>query len=553
MKWIASVRNLFCISVVSLDRGVNRSECLKNPDVDEIMAMAALIHGPGEEFMMKFTKVRFLLIPIIICFCATAYAQKLQLDIEEHILDNGLKILMLEKHDVPIVSLRVVYKVGSANERPGITGASHLFEHMMFKGTDIFGTRDYEKEKPLLKKEEELIIKIEAENAKGTKVNKETVTLLESELQDLWKRQKELIIKDEMWSIYLKNGATGLNAATSSDATFYYCDLPSNRFELWAFMESDRMQNLVLREFYSERDVVMEERRLRTENSPFGLLFEQLNAAAFTAHPYGWPVIGWMSDLKNIKKSEVAQYFKQYYSPNNAVIVAVGDINPEEVIGLVERYFGDIPRQPPSPEVTTKEPKQIGERRVYVEYDANPVLSIAYHKPAIGHLDQYVFDVIEALLSSGRTSRLYKSLIEDKQIAVMAHAYGGPSKFADTFLFFCTPRSPHTAEDVEMAIYEELDKLKTTPVTGHELQKIKNQLEADFIRSLESASGLASRIASYEAIQGWGYINTLVENTLSVTPEDIMRVANKYFTKTNRTVGILVKKEKGNTNEKKES
>ncbi|MCP5004230.1 MAG: insulinase family protein, partial [Planctomycetes bacterium] len=354
--------------------------------------------------MMKFTKIKILLIPIILCCCATAYAQKLQLDVQEHVLQNGLKILMLEKHDVPIVSLRVVYKVGSANERPGITGASHLFEHMMFKGTEIFGIKDYEAEKPLLEKEEELIVKINAEHKKGTSASKGTAALLEKQLQDVWKRQKGLIIKDEMWSIYLKNGATGLNASTSNDATFYYCNLPSNRLELWAFMESDRMQNLVLREFYSERDVVMEERRLRTENSPVGLLIEQLNAATYTAHPYGWPVIGWMSDLENIKKSDVAQYFKQYYSPNNAVIVAVGDINPAEVIEYVESHFGDIERQPPSPEVTTKEPGQIGERRIYVEYDANPVLTIAYHKPAIGHQDQYVFDVIEAILSSGRTA-----------------------------------------------------------------------------------------------------------------------------------------------------
>jgi predicted Zn-dependent peptidase len=494
---------------------------------------------------MKIFKVRFLLVFIILFYCATSYAQKLKLDVKEHVLENGLKILILEKHDVPTVSLRIVYKVGSVNEHPGITGASHLFEHMMFKGTKIFGIKDFESERPLLEKEDELIAKIEAEKTRSDDVDKEKVELLEKELREVWKEQKELIVKDEMWSIYLKNGATGLNASTSSDATYYYCNLPANKLELWAFMESDRMRNLVLREFYSERDVVMEERRLRTENSPFGLLIEQLNAATYTAHPYGWPVIGWMSDLRNMKKEEVARYFRQYYSPNNAVIIAVGDINPGEVIRLVEKYFRDIPRQPPSPEVTTVEPRQTGERRVYVEYDANPVLSIAYHKPAVGHPDQYVFDVIEAILSSGRTSRLYKSLIEDKRIAVMAHAYGGPSKYADTFMFFCTPRSPHTAEEVEGAIYEELEKLKTTAVTEHELQKIKNQLEADFIRSLESSSGLASRIATYEAIYGWRYINTLVENTLAVTPEDIMRVANKYFTKTNRTVAILVKKEEG--------
>jgi predicted Zn-dependent peptidase len=505
---------------------------------------------------MKKFRMKIFIISVILFFCTNTFGQKLELDVREHTLDNGIKLLMLEKHDVPIVSLRIVYKVGSVNEHPGITGASHLFEHMMFKGTEIFGTKDYDSEKPLLAKEDELISDIVIEKSRGDDTDSEKLEQLQKELEEVWKTQKDLIVKDEMWSIYLKNGATGLNASTGNDATYYYCNLPANRLELWAFMESDRMKNLVLREFYSERDVVMEERRMRTENSPFGLLIEQLNAATFTAHPYGWPVIGWMSDIENMKKADVAKYFEQYYSPNNAVIVVVGDINPDEVIDLIEKYFSDIERQPAPPEVTTVEPEQRGERRVYVEYDANPVLSIAYHKPAVGHPDQYVFDVISAILSNGRTSRLYKSLIEEKRIAVMAHAYGGASRYADAFIFFSSPRHPHTAEEVEEAIYEELEKLKTTPVTGHELQKIKNQLEAGFIRSLESASGLASEISSYEAISGWRYINTLVEKTVAVTPEDIMRVANKYFTKTNRTVAILVnnkKKGKEDTHENKGS
>ena len=494
---------------------------------------------------MKKFRIKIVVISVILFFCVNTFGQKLKLDVREHTLDNGIKLLMLEKHDVPIVSLRIVYKVGSVNEHPGITGASHLFEHMMFKGTEIFGTKDYDSEKPLLVKEEELVSDITVEKSRGNETDNENLKRLQEELEAVWKEQKDLIVKDEMWSIYLKNGATGLNASTGNDATYYYCNLPANRLELWAFMESDRMKNLVLREFYSERDVVMEERRMRTENSPIGLLIEQLNAATFTAHPYSWPVIGWMSDIKNMKKAEVTKYFEQYYSPNNAVIVVVGDINPDEVVTLIEKYFGDIQRQPPPPEVTTVEPEQRGERRVYVEYDANPVLAIAYHKPAVGHPDQYVFDVISAILSNGRTSRLYKSLIEEKRMAVMAHAYGGPSKYADTFIFFSSPRHPHTAEEVEAAIYEELEKLKTTPVTDRELQKIKNQLEAGFIRSLESASGLASEISSYESISGWRYINTLVEKTVAVTPEDIMRVANKYFTKTNRTVAIIVNKKKG--------
>ncbi|MDP6433008.1 MAG: insulinase family protein, partial [Candidatus Scalindua sp.] len=223
---------------------------------------------------MKAFRMKFLLVSIALCFCTVAYGQgqKLKLDVREHTLGNGIKLLMLEKHDVPIVSLRIVYKVGSVNEHPGITGASHLFEHMMFKGTEIFGIKDYESEKPLLEMEDELISGIAVEKAKGNNADKELIKQLKDELEEVWSKQKELIVKDEMWSIYLKNGATGLNASTGNDATYYYCNLPANKLELWAFMESDRMKNLVLREFYSERDVVMEERRLRTENRPFGLL-----------------------------------------------------------------------------------------------------------------------------------------------------------------------------------------------------------------------------------------------------------------------------------------
>lgn len=486
----------------------------------------------------------------------------LKLDVKEYLLKNGLKVLILEKHDAPVISLRIVYKVGSANERPGITGVSHLFEHMMFKGSKIFGTKDYGAEKPLLEKEEQLVTTLmtlkndEAQMAQGLTSNQlkedqqkeklqKKIEKVENELAVVRNQLKELTISEEIWSIYPQHGAKGLNASTSSDLTTYYCDLPANKLELWAFIESDRMKNMVLREFYSERDVVMEERRLRTETDPTGLLMEQLDAASFTAHPYGWPTVGWMSDLKNLTKEETSEYFKKYYTPNNAVLVIVGDVNANSAIKLIEKYFGNIPGQPPPPPVKTVEPEQVGERRIYVEYDANPQLAIAYHKPAIGHPDQYVFDVIEGLLSSGRTSRLYKGLIEEKRIAVSANAYGGASKYPDSFLFFVTPRYPHTVEEDEASLYEEIEKIKTMPVDDWELQKIKNQIQADFIRNMESSSGLASMIAYYEGIYSWRYINSYVDRAIAVTKEDIMRVAKRYFTKTNRTVAILIKKEDG--------
>ncbi len=503
---------------------------------------------------MKKTLVAILsVLTCIVLFTGGLFANSLKLDVKEHVLKNGLKLLMLEKHDVPIVCVRINYKVGSVDERPGITGVSHLFEHMMFKGTKLFGTRDYSAEKSLLDREDELVLKISGEKGNGETADKKKIELLEKELEEVRKKLRDLVVKDEVFSLYLRHGAYGLNAATGTDGTYYYCDLPANKLELWAFIESDRMKNLVLREFYSERDVVMEERRLRTENSPMGLLVEQLNAITFIAHPYRWPTIGWRSDIQNITKAETEEYFKRYYAPNNAVIVMVGDFHADDAIKLVGKYFGDIPSQPAPPKVKTVEPEQQGERRVEIEFESNPYVAISYHIPAIGHPDLYALDIVSSLLSDGRTSRLYKSLIEDKRIAVMAHAYNGLGKYPDTFTFIAVPRAPHTVAEVESAFYEEIEKLKNTPATDWEMQKIKNQLEADFIRDLNSASGLANEIGQFEVLSDWRYINTFMDKLSQVTAADVMRVANKYLTKSNRTVAILVKKENNNkTKETKE-
>ncbi|MFN3533308.1 MAG: M16 family metallopeptidase [Candidatus Brocadia sp.] len=493
------------------------------------------------------------IVTFIVLFTGVAFATPLKLDVKEHVLKNGLKLLMLEKHDVPIVCVRINYKVGSVDERPGITGVSHLFEHMMFKGTKMFGTKDYAAEKPLLDREDELVMKISMEKSKEEAADRKKVETLEKELEEVRKKIRDLVVKDEVFSLYLRHGASGLNAATATDGTYYFCDLPANKLELWAFIESDRMKNLVLREFYSERDVVMEERRLRTENNPMGLLMEQLNAVTFIAHPYRWPTIGWRSDIQNITKAETEEYFKRYYAPNNAVIVMVGDFNPDDAIKLVEKYFGDIPAQPAPPKVKTVEPEQMGERRVEVVFESNPYIAISYHIPAIGHPDLYALDVVSSLLSDGRTARLYKSMIEDKRIAVMAHAYNGIGKYPDTFTFIAVPRAPHTVAEVESAFYEEIEKLKKTPPTDWELQKIKNQLEADFIRGLNSASGLANEIGYFEVLSDWRYINTFMDKLAQVTADDVMMVVNKYLTKNNRTVAILVKKEKEINNKTKET
>jgi len=492
--------------------------------------------------VISFTLINFL--AIFLCLWKL-HANPLELNVKEHVLRNGLKLLMMEKHNVPIVCLRINFRVGSVDERPGITGVSHLFEHMMFKGTKIFGTKDYAAEKPLLDKEDALVAEIAWEKGMETQ-DREKIAALEKELETTREKLRDMVVKDEIFSLYLRHGAVGLNAATSSDGTFYICDIPANKLELWAFIESDRMKNRVLREFYSERDVVMEERRLRVETSPFGALIEQLNAVTFIAHPYRLPTIGWRSDIQNVTKAETAEYFERYYSPNNAVIVIVGDFQPENAIKLVEKYFGDIPRQPDPPKVKTIEPEQKGERRIEVEFDSNPYMAISYHIPGIGHQDIYALDVLSSLLSEGRTSRLYKSMIEGKRIAVMANAGIGIGRFPETFTFYAAPRAPHTVEEVEKAFYEEVELLKTKPPSEWELQKIKNQLEASFIRSLDSSSGLAGQIGHYEILSDWRYINTFLEKVSEVTAEDVMRVAKKYLNKRNRTVAMLVKKENGN-------
>ncbi|HQO35995.1 MAG TPA: pitrilysin family protein [bacterium] len=468
-------------------------------------------------------------------------AESLRLDVQEFDLSNGLKILILERHDSPTFAAQMVFKVGSVDERPGITGVAHLLEHMMYKGTQIMGIKDYQQELPLLKGIEAVGVPLWEEKAKGEKADQQKIVTLQKKLDELQAQHRKLVLKDELWETYLKNGAAGLNASTGSDYTHYYCSIPSNRLELWCWLESDRMRSPVFREFYSERDVVTEERRRSIDNNPQGLLWEQLVGAAFIAHPYQWPVIGWMSDICTIRREEVEEFWRIHYAPNNCTLVFVGDVRPNQALPMIERYFGAIPSQPPPGRVETVEPEQRGERRVEVEFDAEPMVFLGYHKPAIDSPDQYVLDILESLLSEGRTSRLYRSLVLEKQIAVEAKAYGGPDKYPGLFIFVLVPRSPHTAADVLAAFDAEMEKMIAQPVEANELQKVKNRLRVDFIRGLETNEGLANKIAYYEGLYGWKYVNTLLENWDAITPADIQRVAGKYFIRSNRTMAQLVK------------
>ena len=488
---------------------------------------------------------------------AHAAAPSLAERVVEHTLANGLTVLMVERHQTPVVSINITFAVGGINEQVGQTGLAHLYEHMAFKGTRTVGTKDYEKEKPILDELARVETELErrqrdlARKSGGTTAEERAaIESLQKRVAELQTQASQYVVGNEMALLYQRHGGVGLNASTGKDLTRYTISLPSNRLPLWAAIEADRMANPVLREFYKERGVVMEERRLRNDDSPNGLLFETFTSLAFRAHGYGVPTIGWGSDILSLTPADTEAFFKTHYGPNRATIALVGDINPKEVIALIEQTFGKIPAAPAPPSLVTVEPEQRGERRVEVEFDAEPSIVIGYHKPGLGHPDDDVFDVIDAVLTDGLTSRLHQKLVREKRLAASVNSdanYPGV-RAPNLFIFMATPLAPHTTAEVETAIYEELERLKREPVSPKELEKVINNLDADLVRALRSNSGLASQLALYQSVAGdWRYVLKSRDKVAAVTAADVQRVATQYFTKSNRTVGVLVKKESGKT------
>lgn len=507
------------------------------------MSVSALIKKKCRNIKMK--QIRYLLILFLVALHGIASAQNLADRVVEHTYPNGLKLLMIERHTSPTVAPYILFKAGSVDESDDARGIAHMLEHMLFKGTKTIGTTDYEKEKDVLAEIDKIGDALDMEQAKGTRADAEKIAELEAALKTQQEAAKEWIVSGEYTEIYTQHGSTGFNAGTSVDYTIYTVELPSNKLELWAMLESDRLKNAVLREFYVEREAVKEERRMVVETRPGGKLYEQFMAASFTAHPYGMPIIGWPSDIAMLNRKKAEEFFRVHYAPNNSVMVIVGDINVEKTIKLIEKYFGDIPSQPLPDEVTVKEPAQEGERRIEVEFDAEPQMMIGFHKPTIPHFDDYVLDMISAILSDGRTSRFYKNIVEEG-IAVSANSINGypGARYDNLFVVSATPRSPHSTADVEEAIYTQLEKLKTEPVAEKEFKRILKQIDAGFIRALSSNAGMANQLAFYEGIAGdWRYILNWRKKMYEITPDDIMRVAQTYFKKSNRTVATLVKKE----------
>jgi predicted Zn-dependent peptidase len=500
-----------------------------------------------ELLMMKRNNIArfvFTLAAVFLLF-GHSYGFDLEKKVVKAKLKNGLTVLMLERHLSPTVSLYIRHRVGASDETEGESGAAHLLEHMMFKGTTTIGAKNYTLEKKILDEIEKTGTALDKEKLKGQKADLKIIEELSGKLIKLQDQEKKYFIPNEIDRLYTQNGGLDMNASTGQDVTTYQVSLPANKIELWARIEADRLINPVFREFYTERDVVMEERRQRVEVDPDGKLYEQFLSAAYKIHPYGRPILGWTKDITNLSPDAVKKIFAQYRAPESIVIAVVGDINPQETLKLIEKYFGRIPANNKKENMIPVEPPQTEERKVGVLFDANPMIIIGYHKPTAPAYDDYVFDVLETILTTGRTSRLYNLLVTEMGIAESVNASNGTpaTRYPNLFTIFAKPRYPHTNAELEDVFLREIEKIKTQPVTDTELAKAKNQMKMEYINNLDSNSKIASLLSYYEVLLGdYRYFSNYLNYIDKVSAADIQKAAKLYLNKGNRTIAVLNKK-----------
>ena len=479
-------------------------------------------------------------------------------------LDNGLKLLLVERHEQPAFAACLIFDVGSCNDPAGTSGIAHMFEHMMFKGSRVIGTTDFEAEWALIEQQDELRAKMNAEMNRMRLMKRRGLiddvldpkqwtpeyAAMKKHYDELLETEREYMVDNELDKIYSANGGAMLNEGTAEDMTLYFVQLPSNKLELLFWMESDRIANAIMREFYVERENVREERRLTTESTPTGKFDEAFEALFWQSHPYGRPVLGWASEVESITRDDVRSFFKVYYAPNNATLVMVGDFETDRVIELAKRYFGRIRRGAEEPPVLiTEEPKPIAERRFDGEAETNPEVRIRYHGMAIAHQDEAALDVAGELLS-GKSGRLYKRLVTAEDAAIgQPYAANSSRKYAGYFEINATVKEGREPEEVEKLILEEVDKLREGEISDYELQKVKNQVLASSIRRLKSNLGLMFQLAVYETWYDWNYINEAPRRMLEITADDVRRVVAEYLDPKTRTVAIYRTKEGTTTQE----
>ncbi len=454
------------------------------------------------------------------------------------VLANGLTLLVCERPEAPVFSFFTEVDAGSADDPQGASGLAHMFEHMAFKGSAEIGTTDYAGEELALAKVENAYATYDAEYRKRVGQDAAKLATLKKAFEDAQTKAQKYVIPNQFSEIAEQNGAVGINASTSEDSTQYFWSMPSNRLELWAYLESQRIAHPVLREFYKERDVVNEERRMRIDSAPTGRMIEQFLAAAYVAHPYGRSGVGWESEVTQITATEAEAFHRKYYVPANIVIAVVGDVKASETMPLLEKYFAPIPAGPKPEAMTTVEPPQKSERSVILRDAAQPFYIEGYHKPDYRDPDDAVYEAISDIFSNGRTARLYRSLVRDQRLAQTAAGFSGfpGEKFPGMFAVYAVPLPGHTDDEIKVAIEKELDRLKNEDVTDAELDRFRTRAKADMLRGLGDNDGLAHSLADYQLRFGdWRQMFRDLDKIDKVTKADIRRVANKTFVESNRT------------------
>jgi predicted Zn-dependent peptidase len=461
--------------------------------------------------------------------------------VTEFTLPNGLHFIVLERHEAPVVSFHTYVNAGSVDDPKGKTGLAHMFEHMAFKGTDTIGTTNSAAEEKALAAVERIYDQLDAERNKLKRADPAKLKSLQADLDGAMEKANSYVIDNLYPRIIEENGGVGMNAGTGEDATEFFYSFPANRVELWFYLESARFLHPVYRQFYKERSVVREERRMRTESDPQGKLVEQMLATAIQAHPYRIPPVGWASDIENLRVGDAREFFRKYYVPGNLTVAIVGDVSPARIKALAAEYFARLPGGPLPPPVTTLEPEQAGPKRVEVESPAQPMEFIAYHRPDQYDKDDPVLDVVAGVLSEGRTSIIYRDMVRDKQLALAAGADatipGG--KYPGLFFFYLIPAAGHTAAENEKELDAVLANFQKTKIDDATLARVKTRTRANLIRRLDNNSGLAQLLASYYANYGdWRKLFTEIDEIDKVTADDVQRAAQRYFTPANRTIAL---------------
>ncbi|WP_448514598.1 M16 family metallopeptidase [Parathermosynechococcus lividus] len=486
------------------------------------MSLLQLIRSQCQCFCVGAIALWVWLTPIASAQTIRPYIDRAMNQISEFYLDNGMHFIVMEQHQAPIISFLTYVDVGGVDEPEGQTGVAHYLEHLAFKGTRRIGTRNYAAEKETFAQLDQLFDQLQATHDDAQRQQ------LLVEFAAVQRVADRYVLQNQYGQIVQQAGGIGLNATTSADATRYFYSFPANKLELWMSLESERFLEPVFREFYQEKEVILEERRLRTENSPSGQLFEAFLATTFQEHPYRRPVIGYRDDIQNLRRIDVERFFAEYYTPEKMTMVLVGDVDPKQVQRLAQVYFGRYPKGQGKATAIAPEPPPTEPRSITLELASQPLYIEAYPCPALRDPTYLQYEMLAQILSGGRTSRLYRALVLEQKTALNVQAYVGfpGNKYPNRFLIYGAPAPGHTTAALAAGIAKELQALQADPISADELARVKTQLRMELLQNLTSNEGMAKLLADYAVKgEGWQQLFNRLEAIEQITPADIQRVA----------------------------